>query len=191
MRLDEPDQRAVAGLVEAGRGPVTTSVGRLLDGLAAWVTGRHRVRHEAQAVIELEALARGAARPGWSGLVTVEHDGAQRVLDPTALVACVARARSAGTDPATIAAGIHEAVADGATRLAVELSAAHGLDTVALTGGVFQNVLLSDLVETALTAHGLEVLVHERVPPNDGGISIGQAAIAASEQAEIGAPASA
>ena len=56
---------------------------------------------------------------------------------------------------------------------------------------MFQNVLLSDLVETALTAHGLEVLVHERVPPNDGGISIGQAAIAASEQAEIGAPASA
>ena len=191
VRLDEPDQGAVAGLVEAGRGPVTTSVGRLLDGLAAWVTGRHRVRHEAQAVIELEALARGAARPGWSGLVTVEHDGAQRVLDPTALVVCVARARSAGTDPATIAAGIHEAVADGATRLAVELSAAYGLDTVALTGGVFQNVLLSDLVETALTAHGLEVLVHERVPPNDGGISIGQAAIAASEQAEIGAPASA
>ena len=71
-------------------------------------------------------------------------------------------------------------MADGAARLAVELSAAHGLDTVALTGGVFQNVLLSDLVETALTARGLEVLVHERVPPNDGGISIGQAAIAAS-----------
>ena len=63
----------------------------------------------------------------------------------------------------------------------------HDLDTVALTGGVFQNALLTDLVETALTARGLEVLVHERVPPNDGGISIGQAAIAAAKP-EIGAP---
>lgn len=54
-----------------------------------------------------------------------------------------------------------------------------GLDTVALSGGVFQNVRLSDIVEDALVAEGLTVLVHEAVPPNDGGISVGQAAIAA------------
>ena len=64
---DEPDQTRWPISSRPGRGPVTTSVGRLLDGLAAWVTGRHRVRHEAQAVIELEALARSARGPGWSG----------------------------------------------------------------------------------------------------------------------------
>ena len=101
------------------------------------------------------------------------------VLDPTALLARGRAARSAGSDRATIAAGIHEAVADGATRLGVELAAAHGLDTVALTGGVFQNVAADRPRRDRAHAQGLEVLVHERVPPNDGGISIGQAAIAA------------
>jgi hydrogenase maturation protein HypF len=61
----------------------------------------------------------------------------------------------------------------------VKLARRHGLDTVALSGGVFQNVRFSDIVEDALVAQGLTVLVHHIVPPNDGGISVGQAAIAA------------
>ncbi len=63
--------------------------------------------------------------------------------------------------------------------MAATLSGEHGLDTVVLTGGVFQNVRLTDVVESELAATGLRVLVHEHIPTNDGGISIGQAAIAA------------
>jgi hydrogenase maturation protein HypF len=58
----------------------------------------------------------------------------------------------------------------------------HGLDTVALTGGVFQNARLTEVVEMGLRSHGLNVLVHSSIPPNDGGISVGQAAIAAFDQ---------
>jgi len=78
-----------------------------------------------------------------------------------------------------IAAGFHEGLGQATASLGARLSRRHGLDTVALSGGVFQNVRFSDIVEDALVAEGLTVLVHESVPPNDGGISVGQAAIAA------------
>jgi hydrogenase maturation protein HypF len=61
----------------------------------------------------------------------------------------------------------------------VEVAAQHDLDTVVLTGGVFQNARLTDVVESGLRGEGLNVLVHGVIPPNDGGISVGQAAIAA------------
>ncbi|MEO7836382.1 MAG: hypothetical protein ABIS21_01925, partial [Acidimicrobiales bacterium] len=72
-------------------------------------------------------------------------------------------------------AGFGEAAASAAARLAARAE----LGTVALSGGVFQNALLTDIVRRHLEADGLEVLIHEHVPPNDGGISVGQAAIAA------------
>ena len=73
----------------------------------------------------------------------------------------------------------HEALGRAAASAGARPGPRDGLDTVALTGGVFQNPRLTDVVEEALTAAGLEVLVHRIVPPNDGGISIGQAAVAA------------
>jgi hydrogenase maturation protein HypF len=80
---------------------------------------------------------------------------------------------------AEIAAGFHVGLAASAGELAVRLAAAHGVDTVALTGGVFQNVLLTDLLAGHLRRAGLEVLLHETLPCNDGAISVGQAAVAA------------
>jgi hydrogenase maturation protein HypF len=84
-----------------------------------------------------------------------------------------------GTDRSEIAAGFHEGLGRATAALGARLARRHGLDTVALSGGVFQNARFSDTVEDALAADGLTVLVHESVPPNDGGISVGQAAIAA------------
>ena len=81
--------------------------------------------------------------------------------------------------PAVIAAGFHEAIGRASAALAVSVAAERGLDTVVLTGGVFQNLRLTEIVETELIEAGLAVLIHQQVPPNDGGISIGQAAIAA------------
>ena len=100
------------------------------------------------------------------------------MLDPAPLVAALVRDRAAGVDAAVLAAWFHESFGIAAARVAARVASDAGLDVVALTGGVFQNALLTDVVESALTAAGLEVLVHSAIPPNDGGISVGQAAIA-------------
>nr|MBA2282162.1 carbamoyltransferase HypF [Acidimicrobiia bacterium] len=78
-----------------------------------------------------------------------------------------------------LAAGFHEAIGRAAADAAIVIAAERGLRTVALSGGVFQNPRLAAIVEEALTLAGLEVLVHCTIPPNDAGISIGQAAVAA------------
>ncbi|MCU1354329.1 MAG: (NiFe) hydrogenase maturation protein HypF, partial [Acidimicrobiales bacterium] len=180
--VDAGRRRGVGELVAAGQGPVTTSVGRLFDALGSIVTGRAVATYEAQAAIELEALARRVERvdaPRWERAVPVDRSGALPQLDPRPLVTRVTEAVAQGLAPAVVAAAIHEALGSAAAGLAVELAAAHGLDTVALTGGVYQNLRLTEVVEDAVRAAGVTVLVHERIPANDAGISIGQAAVAA------------
>ena len=110
--------------------------------------------------------------------VDVGPDGGQLVLDPRP-----AGRRRRGRPPGRarrcrlVAAGFHEAIGRAAADAAVDAwPAGTGCATVALSGGVFQNVRLSEVVEERSRAAGLEVLVHREVPPNDGGISIGQAA---------------
>ena len=101
------------------------------------------------------------------------------VIDPAPLVGRVIAERARGTPIPAIAAAFHETIGRAAADVAVAIARARHLDAVVLTGGVFQNVRLTEVVEDELTRAGLRVLVHTRVPPNDGGISIGQAAIAA------------
>jgi hydrogenase maturation protein HypF len=180
-RLD-PRARSLLAVLEGGGGqPVTTSAGRLFDAVAALVCGRALTTYEGQAAIELEALGvtvpAGAVAPY---PVSVDAKGAGGlVIDPAPLVASVAAAMTRGSPPAEVAAAFHEGLAVAAVEAAARVASDRGLDTVALTGGVFQNVRLSALVAAGLRRRGLHVLVHRHVPPNDGGISIGQAAIAA------------
>ena len=173
---------AVAG-GDQQRSIVTTSVGRLFDAVAALMGLRSRVTYEGQAAIELEALARSVPRASARGYPTeiaeAASPGGLDVLDPSPLVAAVLREVEEGADRAAVAAGFHEGLGRATAALGARLARRHGLDTVALSGGVFQNVRFSDIVEDALVAEGLTVLVHESLPPNDGGISVGQAAIAA------------
>ena len=91
----------------------------------------------------------------------------------------MASERERGTPPAEVAAGIREAIGRAAAGLAIAVAGRRGLDTVALTGGVFQNVRLTEVVDEVLSRAGLTVLVHHTLPPNDGAISVGQAAVAA------------
>jgi hydrogenase maturation protein HypF len=179
--VDVPQRDAVLALAARHDGLSTTSAGRFFDAIAALLVGRTLVRYEAQAAIELEAAARAVDRrnaPRYDGTVrSVDVDDAV-VLDPTALVARVVEERASGVPSVMIAAGVHEAFGAGAAAWAAGLARRNDLDTVALTGGVFQNARLSEIVESALVEQGLRVLVHAQVPPNDGGISIGQAAIA-------------
>jgi hydrogenase maturation protein HypF len=137
---------------------------------------RTRITYEAQAAIELESAAAGQPLEGPGGY---ELDVAGGVLDPTPLLARVVADRDRGTPAAQISAGFHAGLGRGVAGAAAAAAAEHGLDTVALSGGVFQNARLTAVVAGALEAAGLRVLVHRRLPPNDGGVSVGQAAIAA------------
>ncbi len=174
------ERRAVAAQLASGAGTVPcSSMGRLFDAVAALIGVRHRIAYEAQAAIELEILAAGVAAGGerWAfGL------GADGVLDYGPVIRSIVAGLRAGTEPAALAYRFHVAVADAV----VAVTSLLGLDAdtpVGLTGGVFQNVLLLRECRQRLHASGLEVLTHREVPPNDGGLALGQAVIAA-----LGAP---
>jgi len=169
---------AVAGLLERPTTIPTSSVGRLFDAAAALLCGRGRVSFEGQAAIELEALAAAVTidpRRGATGGVEVRWEGDQLVLDPAELILDLLAAEP-GPEAA---ARFHDALGHATAVAAALLAGRHGLGVVALTGGVFQNARLTQIVAGALRERDLEVLVHRQVPPNDGGISIGQAAIGA------------
>ncbi len=167
---------SVLSLLRSGRAPVTTSVGRLFDAVAAVLEVRLRVSYEGQAAVELEALARRAT-PGRGRRYPFAVEGT--TLDPRPMFRALLEDQTRGARVEDMAAAFHRGLAEASAELAVRLCAEHALDTVALSGGVFSNVLLSGLLAGRLESAGLRVLQHELIPPNDGGISVGQAAIAA------------
>ena len=158
--------------------PVTTSVGRLFDAVAALCGLRARCTYEGQAAVELEAIA----DPTHHGSYELPLTGAL-VLDARPLVRAVADDVAAGVGADLIAARFHSALADATTAACARAAEAAGLDRVVLSGGVWQNRLLLQWTVRGLEERGLRVLVPERLPPNDGGISYGQVAVAAAREA--------
>jgi hydrogenase maturation protein HypF len=174
------NQRLWPGVLQMARrginSPLTSSAGRLFDAAAAILGVRDTINYEGQAAIELEQLAdtaeRGAYRAGITGpepLRAAGHD----------LIRAVVEDLAAGTAPGVVAARFHNGVAGLITDCCLLLRERHGLSTVALSGGVFQNLLLLQATIARLERHGFDVMVHSRVPCNDGGISLGQAVVAA------------
>ncbi|MEO1057098.1 MAG: carbamoyltransferase HypF [Actinomycetota bacterium] len=173
---DDVERRIVPQQVERNIGCTpTTSMGRLFDVVSSLLDVRHRISYEAQAAIELEHLAEGGD-PARAALQfdLVDQPGATLVIDPRPVLVGIVDGYRDGVGPADLAAAFHHAVADVVARLAARCA---GELPIALTGGVFQNALLARLTRERLT--GFEVLTHHLVPPNDGGLSLGQAAIAA------------
>jgi hydrogenase maturation protein HypF len=168
--------RAVLDLAQRPDVLRTSSAGRLFDAVAALLGLRTRITYEAQAAIELESVAAGQPLAGPGGYELAAAGG---ILDPTPLLATIVAQRDAGRPASEISAGFHAGLGEGVAGAAARAAADNGLDTVALSGGVFQNARLTAVVAGALRASGLRVLVHRLIPPNDGGISVGQAAIAA------------
>jgi hydrogenase maturation protein HypF len=164
--------------------PVTSSLGRLFDAVGALCGIGVEVSYEGQAAVELEAAA-------WTALGHPAREyeielcrgpGPPLVLDPRAAVRELARDLAIGTPPSAVAAGFHAAVARATVAAVTEIASARGLETAVLSGGVFQNRLLLETVAAGMERAGLRVLVPQRLPPNDGGISFGQAAVAAALQ---------
>ncbi len=155
----------------------TSSVGRLFDAVAALTGMRQVVDYEAQAAIELEAHARAepAAVEGYSlGLSDANVDGCPLVLDAAPLVRSVVADVRAGVSTGVVSGRLHAGLAAMVRDIAHRVRERNGLETVALTGGVFQNALLLSSSRRLLRADGFRVLTHRHVPPNDGGLALGQ-----------------
>ncbi|MCE7006848.1 carbamoyltransferase HypF [Kibdelosporangium philippinense] len=153
--------------------PLTSSAGRLFDAVSALLGVRETVNYEGQAAIELEQLA----DPGEKGRYQAEI--ANGIVSGVDLVKAVSADLAAGVGKDIIAARFHNGVAGVVARVCAQLRDEHDLNTVALSGGVFQNLLLLNRVKEMLQGKSFHVLTHSRVPTNDGGISLGQAVIAA------------
>lgn len=175
----DDELRLTRSQLETGAGCVPcSSMGRLFDAVASLLGVRHRIDYEGQAAVELEALAESAGhergRPGPALPLAVRPDG---VIDPAPMVQTMVAALYAGTPRALLAAAFHHAVADAVTAAVARVAGTTRL--VGLTGGVFQNVLLLQACRDMLRRRGFEVLTHHTVPPNDGGLALGQAVVSA------------
>jgi hydrogenase maturation protein HypF len=177
--------RLTRSQLESGTGCVPcSSMGRLFDAVASLLGVRQRIDYEGQAAIELEALAESVGDTAGPELrLAVRLDG---VIDPAGMLRVMVSSLRAGVPPAVLAAEFHRAVAAAVTETVRKVAGRVRL--VGLTGGVFQNVLLLRGCRQRLQQAGFEVLTHHTVPPNDGGLALGQAAISvltALEEAEL------
>jgi hydrogenase maturation protein HypF len=177
------DRRVLERQLAAGLNSVaTSSMGRLFDAVAALAGLRQSVTYEAEAALALESLAAEASA---AEAETPGHGYAFAILDADPLRVCwrdvvraVARDAIDRILPQRIATAFHQAVAAMIVAVCRRLRDAGAGDVVGLTGGVFQNAVLVSLACTALGRAGFEVLVHEQVPANDGGLALGQAVLA-------------
>jgi hydrogenase maturation protein HypF len=152
----------------------TTSAGRLFDAAAALLGFTEAISFEGQAAIWLEHLARTARL---EKVYPFPWDGKE--LDYRPLIQAMVEDRLNGRDVAGIARSFHRSIAEGIFRSVMSLGETHGIDTVVLSGGVFQNALLLSDLKELFADSVMNVWIGRLVPPNDGGISIGQAALVA------------
>jgi len=159
--------------VRAGiNAPLCSSMGRLFDAVSSLLGVRQEVNYEGQAAIELEQLAEEAE--GQYPFSVLEGEGSF-VLDPDPLIVAVAEEIQRGTPPGVISMRFHRTVAEMVMEALRRMREESGLQEVVLSGGVFQNLLLLRLICEGLERDGFRVYLQRQVPPNDGGISLGQA----------------
>jgi hydrogenase maturation protein HypF len=174
------ERNVLAHQLDTGFGCVpTSSMGRLFDAVSSLAGVRHTADYEAEAAIVLEGLARSAGPDAGAYRFSVTGGG-PAVADPGPVIRAVAADVRAGVPAAVVAARFHAAVAHVIAELAELCREQTGLDVVALGGGVFQNVLLIGAAEQRLQERGFTVLRPRLLPPNDGGIAIGQLVVGAS-----------
>ena len=175
----ERNVHLIARLVEHGLNtPPTSSAGRLFDAVAALVgvPGYERVTYEGQAAIELELAARGLVRRAYPVRLRPESGG--WIAETGRNLGRGSRDLLMGRSAAEVSASFHRTMAEVVVAVCEEVRAESGTDTVALSGGTFQNMLLLNQTVELLEERGFEVYRHRRVPANDGGLALGQAVLA-------------
>jgi hydrogenase maturation protein HypF len=156
----------------------TSSMGRLFDVIATLAGVRQTISYEGQAAIELEAMVDPHIRDSYTFDLPTQ---ANPCFDASPLLRAAATDALNHLPPSTIATRFHNAVVNLIVEMSLRLRTDTGINTVALSGGVFQNLTLLSPSSRRLEAAGFEVLVHSLVPPNDGGLALGQAVIAAAQ----------
>jgi hydrogenase maturation protein HypF len=149
----------------------TSSCGRLFDAVSALLGVCLESRYEAQAAIELESIASERAEAFAFDLGEGEIDLRQSIRE-------MMRALKAGDPIPHLAARFHETIARAVLAACIEIRQSDGLNRVCLSGGCFQNMKLLGATIDKLEQGGFQVYWHSEVPPNDGGLSLGQAAVA-------------
>ena len=155
----------------------TSSCGRLFDAVASLIGLRHEVNFEGQAAIELEIAARGNSDAEQCYPFSIDS-GEPWQIDVRPMIEAIVRDRAAATGVGLMAARFHNTLASIILEVCLRLRRQDQLDRVCLSGGTFQNMLLLQRTVAALTGGGFRIYLHSVVPPNDGGISLGQARIA-------------
>jgi hydrogenase maturation protein HypF len=169
----ESKVRVVRQMIATGFHTIeTSSCGRLFDAVASIIGLRQEITFEGQAAIELETIASRAEERLYP------HDD----LDFRPTIEAIVADVQAGLPQATIAAKFHNTVADAIAMVCRRMRAETGLTRVCLSGGTFQNQFLLRRTLPLLRSAGFEVFLHAQVPPNDGGIALGQAMIAAAKR---------
>ena len=193
--LDEQTRSVTATMIERGiNSPRTSSMGRLFDAAAAILGICDKATYEGEPAIELEAAAWRALdneiahfpdnNAGYFASGPSWLDGPY-VLDQKALFEALLGGIEAGAPADRLALDFHVSVARSSARIASDICVHEGIDTVALSGGVFMNRLLLQLLARELKSAGLTVLVPHTVPVNDGCIAYGQAAVASARLAQV------
>jgi len=174
--VTEERQRVVRRMIETGLNTVqTSSCGRLFDAVAAIIGLRLEVTFEGQAAIELEAIADESIEDRYDFTLSGEE------LDFRPAMDAIAASKEARP---VIAARFHNTVAAAIVETCRQIGRESGLQRVCLSGGTFQNIKLLTRTVPALRREGFTVHLHEKVPPNDGGIALGQAAIASEKETD-------
>lgn len=189
--IDEQTRSVTVTMIERNiNNPRTSSMGRLFDAAAAILGICGTATYEGEPAIELEAAAwRAFGRENASSTdsqvgASTPADGSP-ILDPKPLFEALLSGIEAGVPTDRLALGFHIAIARASARIASEICARKGIDTVALSGGVFMNRLLLRLLTRELKDAGLAALVPRTVPVNDGCIAYGQAAVARAQLAQV------
>jgi hydrogenase maturation protein HypF len=180
-RRDPWRLRSVLAIAASGvASPPTSSCGRLFDAVASLLDLVDVASHEGEAALALESLA-SEARSFAAPVRNEEARGDAGTIEVASLVRDVVTGVLAGSPRAELARAFHEALASRLAAAAIAQARRDGIGAVALTGGCLQNRLLSESLAQHIAAAGLTPLRHRRVPPGDGGLAVGQLAVAAAQ----------
>jgi hydrogenase maturation protein HypF len=176
-RLEHRSWRVMRQMLARGiNAPLTSSAGRLFDAVAALLGLRHEVQYEAQAAVELEMLAEETSGDAYP--FCIRSASRPMVVETQGVIRGVVDDVRQGAPAGRIATKFHATLAEMILETCHRLRERTGLQRVVLSGGVFQNVCLLTMAISRLAARGFEVYTHSQVPPNDGGIALGQVAVA-------------
>ncbi len=182
-RLAEGEEATLLRMIERGvNSPLTSSMGRLFDAMAAICGVRDDAGYEGQAAIELEAIADASAQGSYRFAIT---PGEPTVIESAPLLEAALDDIVRGVPASTVSARFHRAVAAAIVDQCILASTSSVTGTVALSGGVLMNRLIMDGAFLGLKDAGLQPITHVRLPVNDGGVSFGQAVVAHARRHEV------